>query len=120
MAAAHYKLGNLTLIVDNNGLQLLDTVANTMGITPLREKFEAFGFDVHDVDGHDTGALARLFDSLDYSGPKPHALIARTVKGKGVSFMENRPEWHHTVPTEEQGEAALRELLGDQGSGTRD
>ena len=110
MAASYYKLGNLTLIIDNNGLQLADTISNTMEITPIREKFESFGFDVHDVDGHDTNAMSSLFDSLDYSGQKPHAVIARTVKGKGVSFMENRPEWHHTIPTEEQGEMALKEL----------
>jgi transketolase len=110
MAAAYYRLGNLTLIIDNNGLQLADTIANTMEIVPLREKLEAFCFDVHDVDGHDTGALTQLLDSLDYAGSKPHAVIAHTVKGKGVSFMENRPEWHHTIPTEEQGEMALKEL----------
>ena len=110
MAAAHFKLGNLTLIIDNNGLQLADFIANTMEIEPLREKLAAFGFDVHDADGHDTGALIRLFDSLDYNGEKPHAVIAHTIKGKGVSFMENRPEWHHTIPTGEQGEAALKEL----------
>jgi transketolase len=81
-----------------------------MEIAPLKEKLEAFGFDTHDVDGHDTGALVRLFDSLDYTGQKPHAVIAHTVKGKGVSFMENKPEWHHTIPTEEQGEMALKEL----------
>ena len=110
MAAAHYKLGNLTLVVDNNGLQLADSIVNTMGIEPLAEKLTAFGFDVHDVDGHDTNALVRLFDSLDYNGGKPHAVIAHTIKGKGVSFMENRPEWHHTIPTEEQGELAIEEL----------
>jgi transketolase len=65
MAAAHFKLGNLTLIIDNNGLQLADTISNTMEIAPLKKKLEAFGFDTHEVDGHDTGAMARLFDSLD-------------------------------------------------------
>ena len=110
MAAAHFKLGNLTLIIDRNGLQLSDTVSNTMEIAPLKEKLEAFGLDVHEVDGHDTGAMVRLFDNLDYSGEKPHAVIAHTVKGKGVSFMENKPEWHHTIPTEEQQEIALKEL----------
>jgi transketolase len=110
MAASYYKLGNLTLIVDANGLQLADTIANTMEVNPLKEKFLAFGFAVHEVDGNDTEALAELFDSLDYSGEKPHVVLARTVKGKGVSFMENRPEWHHTIPTEEQGKAALEEL----------
>ena len=110
MAAAHFKLGNLTLIIDNNGLQLADTVTNTMELAPLRGKLETFGFDTHEVDGHDIGAMIRLFDSLDYVGKKPHAVIARTVKGKGVSFMENKPVWHHAIPTEEQGEAALKEL----------
>jgi len=110
MAAAHFKLGNLTLIIDRNGIQLSDTVSKTMEIAPLREKLEAFGFDTHEVDGHDTDAMARLFDSLDYSSQKPHAIIARTVKGKGVPFMENRPEWHHTIPTEEQGRTALEGL----------
>jgi transketolase len=110
MAAAHYKLGNLVLIVDANGLQLADTVANTMEINPLKEKLLGFGMDVHEVDGHDTAAMASLLDSLDYSGNRPHAMIARTVKGKGVSFMENRPEWHHTIPSEEQSRRALEEL----------
>ena len=114
MAAAYYKLGNLTLIVDYNGLQLADTIANTMEINPLRDKLEAFGFDVHDVDGHDTGALAGLFDSLDYTSEKPRVVIAHTIKGKGVSFMESRPEWHHTIPSEEQGEKALAELSQEQ------
>jgi transketolase len=111
MSAAYYKLGNLTFIVDANGLQLADFVANTMEINPLREKLLAFGMDVHEVDGHDTGAMAVLFDSLDYGGDKPHAVIAHTTKGKGVSFMENRPEWHHTIPTPKQGCLALEELI---------
>ena len=110
MAAAHFRLGNLTLIIDNNGLQLTDQIANTMGIEPLKGKLAAFGFDVHEVNGHDTGDMARLFDTLNYKGEKPHAVIAHTIKGKGVSFMENKPEWHHTIPTAEQGEAALAEL----------
>ena len=110
MAAAHFRLGNLTLIIDNNGIQLADYIENTMGIEPIREKLSAFGFDVHDVNGHDTSALTWLFDSLDYKGGVPHAVIAHTVKGKGVSFMENKPEWHHTIPTAEQGETAAAEL----------
>ena len=110
MAAAHYKLGNLTLIVDSNGLQLSDTLSNTMEVNPIGEKLRAFGFDVHDIDGHDTDAMAALFDSLDYGSDKPHGIIARTVKGKGVSFAENGPEWHHTIPTAEQGALALKEL----------
>jgi transketolase len=110
MASAYYKLGNLTLIVDNNGLQLADTVSNTMEVNPLTEKLRAFGFDLHEVDGHDIDALVSLFDSLDYGSDKPHGIIARTIKGKGVSFAENKPEWHHTIPSAEQGALALKEL----------
>jgi transketolase len=110
MAAAHFQLGNLILIIDNNGIQLADYTENTMEIEPLKEKLTAFGFDVHDVDGHNTDSLTWLFDNLDYNGKRPHAVIAHTVKGKGVSFMENRPEWHHTIPTVEQGSMALAEL----------
>ena len=112
MAAAHFQLGNLTVIVDNNGLQLNSRIDSTMEIEPLEDKFRAFGFDVHDVDGHDTNALAKLFDSLDYASPKPHVIIAHTIKGKGVSFMENIAEWHHRIPTEEESRVALRELEG--------
>jgi transketolase len=110
MAAAHYSLGNLTILVDNNGLQLADRVENTMTIEPLAEKFRAFGFDVRLADGHSAEGLAVLLESLDYEGGRPHAVIARTVKGKGVSFMENLPEWHHRIPTEDECRAALKEL----------
>ncbi|MDR1950216.1 MAG: transketolase [Spirochaetaceae bacterium] len=110
MAAAHFELGNLTILVDNNGLQLTDSIQNTMQIEPLAEKFGAFGFDVHGVDGHSVDELAALLEALDYTGRRPHAVIAKTVKGKGISFMENIPEWHHRIPTEEECRAALKEL----------
>ena len=110
MSAAHFRLGNLTVIVDNNQLQLIDFISHTMEIEPLFDKFVSFGFDVHVVDGHSPQDLCRVFDNLDYEGDKPHAIIARTVKGKGISFMENVPEWHHRIPTEVEGEAALMEL----------
>lgn len=111
MSAAHFKLGNLTVIVDNNGLQLADSVSTTMEVQPLDKKFEAFGFDVHVVeDGNDIAQLVDVFEALDYSGEKPHAVIARTIKGKGVSYAENVPEWHHRIPTEEEGRTALEEL----------
>jgi transketolase len=110
MAASHYSLGNLTVLVDNNGLQLADRVEHTMTIEPLAEKFGAFGFDVHRADGHSAGELAALLESLDYTGRRPHAVIAGTVKGKGVSFMEGIPEWHHRIPTGEECRAALKEL----------
>lgn len=110
MAAAHFKLGNLVLIVDNNGLQLADSVQHTMGLEPLDKKLEAFGFEVHHVDGHSMDNLVRYFDSLGYNGDKPHALIAHTIKGAGVSFMENVPEWHHRIPTMEEAAVAMEAL----------
>jgi transketolase len=110
MAAAHFNLGNLVWIIDNNGLQLAAPVQDTMGIEPLEDKLRAFGFDTRRVDGNDAGKVAALLDTLDYEGGVPHAVIAKTVKGKGVSFMENIPEWHHRIPTEEECETALREL----------
>jgi transketolase len=110
MAAAHFKLGNLTWLIDNNGLQLAAPVRDTMGIEPLEDKLRAFGFAVHHVDGNNAEDIAALLDGLDYEGGVPHAVIAKTVKGKGVSFMENVPEWHHRIPTEEECEKALREL----------
>jgi transketolase len=110
MAAAHFKLGNLVVIVDNNGLQLADKIENTMRIDPLDAKFAAFGFEVHRADGHSIPELLGLFKSLDYEGERPHAIIARTIKGRGVSFMEGVAEWHHRIPSPEEGEKALEEL----------
>jgi transketolase len=110
MAAAHYSLGNLAVLVDYNGLQLADRVESTMGIEPLAEKFAAFGFDVRRADGHSAEELAAVLESLDYGDRRPHVVIAETVKGKGVSFMENIPEWHHRIPAGEECRAALEEL----------
>jgi transketolase len=110
MAAAHYKLGNLTVIIDNNGLQLASSIHNTMGIEPLEDKFKAFGFEVSQVDGHSTIEIVEALETFDYQGQKPHVLITKTIKGKGVSFMENVPEWHHRIPTNEEYQIALREL----------
>jgi transketolase len=110
MTAAHFKLGNLVWIIDNNGLQLNSLISETMGIEPLKDKLLAFGFDVHAADGTDAGGVAALLDSLNYGGDRPHAVIARTVKGGGVSFMENVAEWHHRIPTEAECAMALGEL----------
>jgi transketolase len=112
MAAAHFRLGNFVWIIDNNGLQLVSSIKDTMGIEPLEDKVRAFGFETHRLDGNNAEEAAVLLDSLNYGGDVPHALIARTVKGKGVSFMEGIPEWHHRIPTEEECERALRELEG--------
>ena len=110
MAASYYKLGNLCLLVDNNGLQLSAPVAKTMGIEPLKDKLLAFGFETETIDGHSTTELRRVLEGFDYSGERPHAVIARTVKGKGISFMENVPEWHHRIPTEDEFRRGIKEL----------
>ena len=110
MAAANFKLGNLVAFVDNNRLQLADTVENTMRIEPLDRKFEAFGFEVLRVDGHSIAEILGALGRIDYESDRPHAIIARTVKGKGVSFMEGVPEWHHRIPTPEEAAKALEEL----------
>ena len=111
MAAAHFRLGNLTWIIDNNGLQLVSSIRDTMGIEPLEDKLRAFGFDTRQVEGNNAEEVAALLDTLYYDGGVPHAVIAKTVKGKGVSFIENLPEWHHRIPTEEECKKALQELI---------
>lgn len=108
MYAGHRKLGNLTAIVDRNGLQQGATTAETNDLTPLADKFSAFGWDVEEVDGHDHGQLLDVLAHRRHE--RPLFVLARTVKGKGVSFMENRVEWHHKVPSDEQVADALKEL----------
>lgn len=107
MYAGHRKLSNLTLIVDKNDLQQGARVSGTNTLDPLDAKFAAFGWDVSVVDGHD---YAVLHSALSSRHNRPHVVIARTTKGKGVSFMEDRAEWHHKVPSPEQVEAAIKEL----------
>lgn len=111
MFAAHQKLDALTAIIDNNGLQIDGAITDVCSPELLADKFAAFGWDVHEVDGHDIAALIELFNACkaDRSG-KPHAIIAHTVKGKGVSFMENQVGWHGKAPNAEQLEQALDEL----------
>lgn len=110
MSAAHYRLGRLTAIVDHNRLQIGGPVARVMSPEPLGEKFKAFGWDVAHVDGHDIGALLELFDERRGMDGKPLAVIAETIKGKGVSFMEDDASWHGKAPKGEELEIALREL----------
>ncbi len=111
MFAAHQKLDALTAIIDNNGLQIDGAITDVCSPELLADKFAAFGWDVHEVDGHDIAALIELFNACkaDRNG-KPHAIIAHTVKGKGVSFMENQVGWHGKAPNAEQLEQALDEL----------
>jgi transketolase len=110
MAAAHFKLDNLVLIVDRNRLQQGARTEDTNGLDPLPEKFSAFGWSVREVDGNDVEALTEAFDAVPFAPGKPSCVIARTVKGRGVSFMEDRVEWHHKVPTREEVDRALEEL----------
>lgn len=110
MFAAHHKLDNLVAIIDYNKLQSLTTVDQTLRIEPLAEKLTAFGWAVREVDGHDHKALFMALNTVPWSPGKPSVLIAHTIKGKGVSFMENRVEWHYRSPNDEQLAAALAEL----------
>jgi len=110
MAAAHYELDNLTVIVDRNRLQQGDRTENTVRLEPLAEKWRAFGWAVAELDGHDYDALLDAFERLPLSPGKPTCLIAHTLKGKGVSFMEDQVGWHHRVPSAEELALALREL----------
>jgi transketolase len=110
MAASQFGLDNLTVIVDRNRLQLGDATERTIGLEPLADRWRSFGWAVLEVDGHDHGALAATFDALPAEAGRPTCVIANTVKGRGVSFMENRPEWHHRVPNDEELAQALREL----------
>lgn len=108
MFAAHHKLSNLTAIIDYNKLQSLDSVANTMGLEPLVDKLIAFGWSVHEINGHDHRLLAQALSSS--ANETPTVIVAHTTKGKGVSFMEKRVEWHYKNPNDEQLAMALAEL----------
>jgi transketolase len=110
MTAQHYNLDNLTVIVDRNRIQQGDFTENTQRMEPLAERWRAFGFAVVELDGHDHAALLERFDNLPVEPGKPTCIIANTIKGKGVSFAENKPAWHHGVPTREQLDAAQAEL----------
>ena len=109
MTAGNRKLGNLTWIVDRNRLQQGAGTEETNGLEPLDKKFAAFGWDVVMVDGHDHAALLKALGAVP--GEKPRAIIANTIKGKGVSFMENKANWHHGVPNADQFAAAMKELV---------
>lgn len=109
MAAANYKLKNLTAIIDHNGLQISGKTIDVMNSEPLKEKWQAFGWHVIEVDGNNMAELLAAFDS-DENGEKPKMIIANTIKGKGVSFAENQAGWHHKVPTDEQYQLAMAEF----------
>jgi Transketolase, N-terminal subunit len=110
LIASHYKLDNLCAIIDYNKLQITGPTAEVCNTDPIDAKFESFGWTVRHVDGHDLNKLKETFDSLPFTVGKPNLVIAHTVKGKGISYMENVIKWHHGVPSEKQYEDALSEL----------
>ena len=110
LTAAHYKLDNLCAIIDHNKLQITGTTEEVCNTSPIDAKFESFGWAVREVDGHNLSQLKETFDSMPFEKGKPNLVIAHTVKGKGVSYMENEIKWHHGVPSQQQFEAALSEL----------
>ena len=110
MAAGHRGLDNLVAIIDRNGLQQGARTETTNALDPLDAKFAAFGWAVRTVDGHDVDTLLETFRALPFEPGRPSCVIANTTTGQGVSFIEDRVEWHHKVPTPEQTEQALEEL----------
>lgn len=110
MLAAHYKLDNLCAVLDYNKQQITGANAEVVGLEPIRKKVEAFGWSVREVDGNDLEALAEILGNLPFEEGKPSFLIAHTVKGKGISYMEGVLKWHHGVPSPEQYELAVHEL----------
>ncbi|WP_378951300.1 transketolase [Pelosinus sp. sgz500959] len=115
MAAAHYQLDNLVGIIDRNKLQISGTTDFVMGLEPLEEKWKAFGWDVVSVDGHDIEKMRQIFEELPITKGKPILVMCYTTKGKGISYMENVPHWHHGVPTAEEYKQALCELTNIEG-----
>ena len=112
MAASHYKLDNLCAILDYNHLQIDGNIKKVIGPEPFMSKFEAFGWEVLDVNGHDFDELRNAFNQAKLEKGKPTIIIAHTIKGKGVSFMENNYAWHGATPNLEQYEQAMKELGG--------
>ena len=112
MSAAHYKLDNMIAFLDYNGLQIDGEVESVMNINPIEDKFKTFGWNVITIDGHDFDQIFAALDMAKDTVDKPTMIIAKTIKGKGVSFMENQASWHGSAPSEEQLEQALSELGG--------
>jgi len=110
MFAAHHKLSNLYLIVDLNGQQALGYTKNVLDLAPLAEKWQAFGWDVHEVNGHDGKEIINIIETCEENTSQPHVIIARTTFGKGVSFMENEIKWHYWPMSEVEYEQALQEV----------
>ena len=110
MMAGHKKLDNLVAVVDNNGLQIDGDIADVCSPYPIDEKFAAFGWHTINIDAHDFDAIRAAFNEAKETKGQPTVIIAKSIKGKGVSFMENQVSWHGVAPNDEQCEKALAEL----------
>ena len=110
MFAAHYKLDNLVAVVDNNGLQIDGKISDVMSPYPIDQKFEAFGWHVININGHDFNEIEKAFNEAETVTGKPTVIIQRSTKGKGVSFMENQVGWHGKAPNDEEYAKAMEEL----------
>ena len=110
MFAHHYKLDNFCAIIDNNGLQIDGSVADVMSPYPIPEKLRAFGFEVVEIDGHDFGQMEAAFAAARETKGRPSAIVMKTTKGKGVSYMENNAGWHGKAPNDQEYELAMEEL----------
>lgn len=110
MAASHHHLDNLTVIIDRNRLQISGSTEDITGLEPLEDKFRAFGFAVCRVDGHNLSEMVEVFQRIPIKSGQPNLFLASTVKGKGISFIENAQEWHHHVPSDQEYQNALVEL----------
>ena len=113
MSASHYKLDNLVAIIDRNRLQISGKTEDVMCLEPMRQRWEAFGWEVFELNGNDIDALLTVFDEMSFDNQKPKLIIANTIKGNGISYMENIAKWHHGVPSEEQYDSAMQEI-GDR------
>lgn len=115
MSAAHYKLNNVIAFLDHNGLQIDGTNDEVMSLGSVTDKFKVFGWNVIMIDGHNLAEIEAAIEAACRSQEKPTMIVAKTVKGKGVSFMENQAGWHGTAPNAEEGEKAIKELTGGMG-----
>lgn len=111
MSAAHYKLDNVIAFLDYNGLQIDGDVEQVMGVNPVDDKWKAFNWHVQVIDGHNYDEISVAIETAKNTKGKPSIIIAKTIKGKGVSFMENKAEWHGSAPSKEQYEQAMQELM---------
>ena len=110
MASSKYKLDNLCVVIDNNNLQIDGTIGEVMNSYPIDEKFKSFGFQVINIDGHNIEEIIKSFEVAKNIKDRPICIIAKTIKGKGISFMENEVQWHGKAPNEEQYKQAIKEL----------